>query len=114
MFRIKDIGELGFPAFNEQKVLQGFYQACETPNGATVAEFQPLTTIPNLTENSKSFAVQQLQDELDDNSDAVFTLAKCNNCLQTMKDNAIIYSWKTADADGPLTSALADASPDMV
>ena len=86
-------GAMGFPAFDQNQQLLGYYQEGQD-NATTEVIFISLNDLQGtLTQRDVAEAHQMLMTEAKSNSGAVHSLPKCNNNLVKMKEDALMYHW---------------------
>ena len=88
-------GKIGFPAFDHNQQLLGYYRYQEGQlNTASEVIFLPLAKLQgSLTQRDLSDAHTMFMAEAKNNSGAIFSLPKCDNNLVRLKESALNYHW---------------------
>ncbi|CAM9810337.1 unnamed protein product [Chrysoparadoxa australica] len=94
-YQSKALGMLGFPAYDQAMYLIGFYRDSgqTQQGGGGQLVFVPNAQINGLTEMDVQYPREILSEQISLKSYSVFTLQKCGNSLQRMKDEAALYYW---------------------
>ncbi|DBA02424.1 TPA: hypothetical protein N0F65_008638 [Lagenidium giganteum] len=87
---------IGFPAFDANTNLLGFYQEARESTTTEVV-FVPVSEISAITTVEISQTQRLLRTEIKENSIAVHTLARCNNDLVKLKEDVILFHWNAKD-----------------
>lgn len=95
-------GSIGLPAYDDSKQLIGFYRESMNCNRNIVLKYRSVNAHRGIP--LASLYVKQANDELEElckeSSPKVFSLYNCRDDLERMKQDALIYSWMSADASG--------------
>ncbi|CAM9763959.1 unnamed protein product [Discosporangium mesarthrocarpum] len=102
------LGMLGFPAYNVQQLLLGFYREIPRPTGQTQVVFMPAHRIHGLKEKDTSAPSDILRKEMKKGSQSVISLPNCNNSLEKMREDAFMYYWSKS-----MMFDMAPAEPDQ-
>ncbi|EGZ17736.1 hypothetical protein PHYSODRAFT_255846 [Phytophthora sojae] len=100
MVTLNSSNAIGFPAFDMNMNLLGFYQEGRE-NATTEVVFVPVSDIPAISQGEIMETQRLLQGELKGNSPAVHTLARCNNDLVKLKEDVILFHWNAKDRITP-------------
>ncbi|KAG7395890.1 hypothetical protein PHYBOEH_003054 [Phytophthora boehmeriae] len=96
MVTLDSSSAIGFPAFDANMNLLGFYQEGRE-NATTEVVFVPVSDIPAISQGEIMETQRLLQVEMKSNSNAVHTLARCNNDLVKLKEDVILFHWNAKD-----------------
>lgn len=96
MVTVDSSNAIGFPAFDAGMNLLGFYQEGRE-NATTEVVFVPVSDIPAISQGEILETQRLLQMELKINSNAVYTLPRCNNDLVKLKEDVILFHWNAKD-----------------
>jgi hypothetical protein len=96
MVTLNSSNAIGFPAFDVNMTLLGFYQEGRE-NATTEVVFVPVNDIPAISQGEIMETQRLLQAEMKSNSSAVHTLARCNNDLVKLKEDVILFHWNAKD-----------------
>ncbi|GMF15998.1 unnamed protein product [Phytophthora lilii] len=100
MVTLNSSNAIGFPAFDMNMNLLGFYQEGRE-NATTEVVFVPVSDIPAISQGEIVETQRLLQGEMKGNSPAVHTLARCNNDLVKLKEDVILFHWNAKDRIAP-------------
>ncbi|GMF40312.1 unnamed protein product [Phytophthora fragariaefolia] len=100
MVTLNSSNAIGFPAFDMNMNLLGFYQEGRE-NATTEVVFVPVGEIPAISQGEIMETQRLLQGEMKGNSPAVHTLARCNNDLVKLKEDVILFHWNAKDRINP-------------
>uniref|UniRef100_A0AAV1UF35 Uncharacterized protein n=1 Tax=Peronospora matthiolae TaxID=2874970 RepID=A0AAV1UF35_9STRA len=100
MITLNASNAIGFPAFDVNMNLLGFYQEGRE-NATTEVVFVPVSGIPAISQGEIVKTQRLLQTEMKSNSSAVYTLARCNNDLVKLKEDVILFHWNAKDRISP-------------
>ena len=100
MITLNASNAIGFPAFDVDMNLLGFYQEGRE-NATTEVVFVPVSGIPAISQGEIVETQRLLQTEMKSNSSAVHTLARCNNDLVKLKEDVILFHWNAKDRISP-------------
>ncbi|KAG6603028.1 uncharacterized protein IUM83_06881 [Phytophthora cinnamomi] len=100
MVTLNSSNAIGFPAFDMNMNLLGFYQEGRE-NATTEVVFVPVSEIPAISQGEIMETQRLLQGEMKGNSPAVHTLARCNNDLVKLKEDVILFHWNAKDRITP-------------
>lgn len=86
-------GIMGFPAFDRNQQLLGYYQEGQD-NATTEIMFFSLSAMQGrITQSDVAKTHSMLMNEAKNNHGAVFSLPKCSNDLTKLKEDALMYHW---------------------
>lgn len=103
--------QLGFPAFNSEKVIVGFYR--ESTMKVGVGRFVPLSKHKDeFGPRQMAQATLFLEDAIENNSSAVHSLRDWGS-LQSMIDHALVYAW-SKDLSNPSDDISPNKSKGLV
>ncbi|KAK1946049.1 hypothetical protein P3T76_003097 [Phytophthora citrophthora] len=100
MITLNASNAIGFPAFDVNTNLLGFYQEGRE-NATTEVVFVPVNDIPAISQGEIVETQRLLQAEMKSNSSSVHTLARCNNDLVKLKEDVILFHWNAKDRIAP-------------
>ncbi|RLN87294.1 hypothetical protein BBJ28_00014894 [Nothophytophthora sp. Chile5] len=96
MVTLDSSNAIGFPAFDVNLNLLGFYQEGRE-NATTEVVFVPVGDISAISQVEIMETQRLLQTEMQKNSNAVHTLSRCNNDLVKLKEDVILFHWNAKD-----------------
>ncbi|CAM9293819.1 unnamed protein product [Phaeothamnion confervicola] len=110
----RDLGMLGFPAYDYAQYLLGFYKETQNTSDVTQVVFIPQHHIQGMHERDPQATRDILAEEMKKGSQSIFSLPACGNSLVKMREDAFMYYWSksmmrdmeaTAQQDGQQQAA---------
>ncbi|CAN0171600.1 unnamed protein product, partial [Laminaria digitata] len=88
-----ELGMLGFPAYDRNQLLLGFYKEIQSQIGQTQVVFIPAHRISNLDERDTAATTEILREEMKKGSQSIINYDNCNGMLEKMREDAFMYYW---------------------